>query len=320
MSMRFIALAVLGLLLLTPATVPAQPPAAAGEVPGKPFAALQQQIDELQRLLAEAVRENGALQRRIAALESGQQAQDDRLGDLERGQAAQDGRLRGLEGGQSTQDRRLARLEGDLAAQFTALQLLDSDLGLLAGRVDAVETGIGAGLVDGLADVLSVDGAGDIVISGANVYIQSGSGATNDDVGAGPCNPCVGKGNLIIGYDEDGGSPLPRTGSHNLVIGRLHSYTGFAGLVAGFSNTIGGDSATVTGGTFNNARDRGSVAGGTVNNATNGGAVGGGVACGANGTQWTAGRDPGRYIYQITGVSPSGGVTGQTLPLPHICF
>ncbi|MCP4809522.1 MAG: hypothetical protein GY913_07505 [Proteobacteria bacterium] len=46
--------------------------------------------------------------------------------------------------------------------------------------------------------------------------MQSGSGDTDDSAGL------TGLGNLVIGYDEDGGSDT-KTGSHNLVIGMEHT-------------------------------------------------------------------------------------------------
>ena len=60
----------------------------------------------------------------------------------------------------------------------------------------------------------------DVYYTNVNLHIRSGAGATN-----GPIN---GRGNLIVGYDEENGDP--RTGSHNLVIGRYHSYSSFGGL------------------------------------------------------------------------------------------
>ena len=67
-----------------------------------------------------------------------------------------------------------------------------------------------------------------IIFSGANIHIVSGSAKTDDNG-----NP-TGLGNLIIGYDEDpavapvaGGptlEPGDRGGSHNLVIGRWHPH------------------------------------------------------------------------------------------------
>ena len=114
-----------------------------------------------------------------------------------------------------------------------------------------------------------------IIFSGANIHIVSGSGATNDrvDQGATP----TGLGNLIIGYDEDPKnsftgdscgslglmtlppgdpsslSPGDRGGSHNLVIGGGNRFTqaAFGGFVAGERNTIESFGASVSGG-FNN--------------------------------------------------------------------
>jgi hypothetical protein len=127
-----------------------------------------------------------------------------------------------------------------------------------------------------------------IIFSGANIHIVSGSGTTSDNG-----NPS-GLGNLIIGYDEapptnDGFppfSPGDRGGSHNLVIGFGNRFTrsAFGGLVAGeantisnqatcvsggFSNTANGLDASVSGGQFNIASgDRSSVSGGHSNTAS----------------------------------------------------
>jgi len=89
-----------------------------------------------------------------------------------------------------------------------------------------------------------VDTASDrVVFSGANVYVQSGSGSTNDG-----CS-LTGLGNLIVGYDGSSGDT--KSGSHNLVVGTDHSYTSYAGAVFGFDNTISAAYATVTGGYSN---------------------------------------------------------------------
>jgi hypothetical protein len=124
-----------------------------------------------------------------------------------------------------------------------------------------------------------------IVFSGANIHIVSGSGATNET--ASP----TGLGNLIIGYDEDpstagqGGAsdagippiiPLPpleagdRGGSHNLVIGRWHRFTkaAFGGFIVGEANTIVGQGPSVSGGAANTADGTdASVTGGRFNTA-----------------------------------------------------
>jgi len=113
-----------------------------------------------------------------------------------------------------------------------------------------------------------------IIFTGANIHIVSGSGATND--GGNP----RGLGNLIIGYDEDtkdpvlGGPPLnpgDRGGSHNLVIGARHRFTqaAFGGLVVGEKNSISNTAASVSGGENNAASGvHASVSGGQDNTAS----------------------------------------------------
>ena len=112
-----------------------------------------------------------------------------------------------------------------------------------------------------------------IIFSGANIHIVSGSGTTND---------LTGLGNLIIGYDEDPVlvpssvalalplAPDDRGGSHNLVIGRwnrFRQYT-FGGIVAGEVNTISGEACSITGGVWNEVLGYyGSVSGGYRNRA-----------------------------------------------------
>jgi hypothetical protein len=65
-----------------------------------------------------------------------------------------------------------------------------------------------------------------IRFDGVNVQIVGGAGAP------------TGLGNLIIGYNPASGSTVPRTGSHNLVLGSNNSYTGESGIVAGSGNSI----------------------------------------------------------------------------------
>jgi uncharacterized coiled-coil protein SlyX len=118
-----------------------------------------------------------------------------------------------------------------------------------------------------------------IIFSGANIHIVSGSGTTNDNG-----NP-TGLGNLIIGYDEAPSflPPIPgdRGGSHNLVIGSFNRFTkaAFGGLVAGEANTISNEGASVLSGEFNTASGgEASVSGGDSNTASGlGASVSGGV-------------------------------------------
>jgi len=74
----------------------------------------------------------------------------------------------------------------------------------------------------------------DFVFDGCNVLIQNGAGAT------GTVNA---RGNLIIGYNKNEVSK--RTGSHNLIVGDLHEYTSYGGVVTGTENTIGAPNSTV---------------------------------------------------------------------------
>ncbi len=139
-----------------------------------------------------------------------------------------------------------------------------------------------------------------IIFTGANVHIRNGNGplqgfssaegcpATGHCDGSGLTPYLNGVGNLIVGYDEQEPSPYPvqaRTGSHNVVIGYGHQFTGHAGLVAGLLNTVTGASNTVSGGFQNTASGiNTSVSGGAGNTATNeASSVCGGVSNIANG-------------------------------------
>jgi hypothetical protein len=110
---------------------------------------------------------------------------------------------------------------------------------------------------------------GNAVLSGYNLQVVNGTASTDT---------ANGKGNIIIGYNEDGnlvdgcnfGMPSSnRTGSHNLIVGRSHSYKGTSGIVAGYYNRTEGIGASVVGGRYNIASgDTSVVAGGESNNAS----------------------------------------------------
>jgi hypothetical protein len=85
--------------------------------------------------------------------------------------------------------------------------------------------------------------------------------------GTGSTGTLNGLGNLIVGYNEESGQT--RTGSHNLVVGPLHTYTSYGGLVAGHENTVGGPYSSVSGGWRNSAEaEASSVTGGQENTAS----------------------------------------------------
>lgn len=113
----------------------------------------------------------------------------------------------------------------------------------------------------------------EITITGANLLLVNGLGATNGNP-AHPFEPIFqggptavnGLGNLTIGYNESRtgfGEPDDRRGSHNLVVGIAHNYSRFGGIVVGHWNSISAPYASVSGGMFNLARgDGSSVSGG----------------------------------------------------------
>jgi hypothetical protein len=134
--------------------------------------------------------------------------------------------------------------------------------------------------------------ANEVVITGANLRIVNGLGRTGciDELGNQIPNCPNGLGNLIVGYNEprpaDMIGPTPvfvspddRTGSHNIVVGTMHNFLSFGGIVAGVLNEITGEFASVLGGSFNIASGQlASVNGGTENTASADSAwVGGGI-------------------------------------------
>lgn len=136
---------------------------------------------------------------------------------------------------------------------------------VLQQQIDALQQQV-AELQAKLAAV-SINYDGDMVISGVNVYIQDGQGTTH-------CGPpfsdhdCNGKGNLIVGYDQNDGEDV-KTGSHNVVIGDRHTYTSYSGLVLGRNNEISNVGTSVTSGVNNVASGLyASVSGGRNNDAS----------------------------------------------------
>jgi len=103
-----------------------------------------------------------------------------------------------------------------------------------------------------------VGGKPTIQISGANVQIVDGEGATEATNGAG---------NLIIGYDENPRAE-PQTGSHDLIVGPEQRYTSYGSILGGRDNkALGPDDFVV--GVANRAGNEGSsVSGGFENTAS----------------------------------------------------
>ena len=128
----------------------------------------------------------------------------------------------------------------------------------LQGQLAALEADHAA-LAEQVPDCLSEVG-GEAVFSGCNVQVNNGLGATSSTNG---------KGNLIVGYNENELS-FNRDGSHNIVGGKNAGYSSYGGLVVGHSNRTTGIFASVSGGSSNTASGSfSSVSGGGGNTASN---------------------------------------------------
>ncbi len=127
----------------------------------------------------------------------------------------------------------LGDLQVDIDTNAAAVVSNASDISTNTSDLSSLETEVDAfvGLED-LATYLTVDTSDDsVVFTGANVYVQSGSGSTNGTVN--------GLGNLIVGYDEDDGSD-DKSGSHNLIVGMYHSYSEHESIIGGYNNESAG--------------------------------------------------------------------------------
>lgn len=175
---------------------------------------------------------------------------------------------------------RIAALESTLAKKSEQINSLQQGLGAEATARQQADAGLQQ-KVGPLEQVLApfsleprAGGGADLYLTGVNLHIRNGLGATNG-VPDQPSNSQVnGLGNLILGYNESRqGTGIPgadeRSGSHNVVVGAMQNYSSYGGLVAGRANTISSAFATVTGGSQNRASGNfASVSGGSLNQAT----------------------------------------------------
>ena len=173
-------------------------------------------------------------------------------------------------------------LQNQVNSLQTTNTTLQSDVTALQNELTAARSVLALGPYVSVDPNVEIGVIGpNIVFSGANIHIVSGSGATDDNLSKG--KSLTGLGNLIIGYNEDPANPaLPlsgtplgpgdRGGSHNLVIGRGHTFTkaAFGGLVVGEVNKISNSGASILGGGNNTASGVASVVLGGIGNTASG--------------------------------------------------
>jgi uncharacterized coiled-coil protein SlyX len=169
-------------------------------------------------------------------------------------------------------DQRVATLEAQVKALAQTVTALDGQVTTLQARVSRQHVQLAALRANPVltlswlpsylslnTDAMNGVAGPNIVFTGANVHIVSGSGAT-DDHGA-----PTGLGNLVIGYAEaPGDHAAVRSGSHSLMLGTQNDFSGCGDVVAGSDNTVGADDSTVMGG-------RGNLASGMFSSVSGGG-------------------------------------------------
>ncbi len=119
-----------------------------------------------------------------------------------------------------------------------------------------------AAVVSKLGCVLKFSGSRDFVFDGCNVQIRNGAGSTKTTNRYG---------NLIIGYNKN--EVATRLGSHNLVLGDLHEYSSYGGIVTGELNTLAGPNTTILSSSESSANASGSALVGANKGITDGPAV-----------------------------------------------
>jgi hypothetical protein len=165
-------------------------------------------------------------------------------------------------------------LTGTNTSLQTALKTAQTEIAALQTRVKTLEAKPAGGGIPDLERYIQIETnpingltGPHILITGANVHIRSGSGATDDHYSV--SGNLTGLGNLIVGYNEVNPTGPPRTGSHNLIGGSFNSFTSTGGLVFGLRNTLSGQYAAVLSGESNTASGvYAAVLGGNLNTAS----------------------------------------------------
>lgn len=130
----------------------------------------------------------------------------------------------------------------------------NSDYVALTQRLDRLER-----LLAGVTRTTNVGGQDTLTLSGMNLQVTNGAGATSSSNG---------RGNLVVGYNENGSV----TGSHNVVAGTGNAATSFGSVVGGVANRASGAYSAAFGWRNTASGTYASVAGGTNNIAASGAA------------------------------------------------
>lgn len=161
---------------------------------------------------------------------------------------------------------RVGQLQTEVSAlsdRLTAMQTKqtsdEAKIATLQSQQNADEANVTAltSLLSGVSRV-TLDSQPTLRFSGMNIQIVNGAGTQS---------ALNGKGNLIVGYDDNTDN-LPRTGSHNIITGDDNGWTSDGGLVGGEANELDAPQSAIIGGTLNTASGRhSSITGGRGNNA-----------------------------------------------------
>lgn len=197
----------------------------------------------------------------------------------------------------------LATVGARVAALEAEVDALQTTVATQGAEIDALQR-----LLAGVTRGPGPAGNDTLRFSGMNLQLVNGTGATDNGNGLG---------NLILGYNAPRAPAFPgegRTGSHYLVVGDLHEYTGFGGIIAGLRNSATGGWASITGGSDNRAMGHlSSVTGGDHNTAEGELAwVGGGRHNAASG-RWSSVSGGAGNVAEGQAASAFGGSLGSAL-------
>ena len=263
--------------LVIPHSFSANTPAVAAQVNAN-FSATKTAVDDNDTRIA-------ALEAALTTLQGSLAVAQGQIASMQNTITAQATAIAALEAASTTLQGNLAVAQGQIASMQNTITAQATTIATLQSNMSAVQ----ANTVLDLDEVLELTidprtGQSTARFSGVNVQVVNGEGTTPTRNGVG---------NLIIGYNEDPGqrqfcslgeynanyttcvsnggtwAANQRSGSHNLILGNRHSYTGFGGLVAGSDNVVNGIYASVSGGSANIASgDWAAVSGGFNNKAT----------------------------------------------------